>query len=207
MLTGVRLFGVTSPARKRETPLSEMSPTSIQTNPHNIRLWPFCVFNLVLQALFCHLISIYGQNTVLVVLVVVLSRAALGATVVPTPARSPPTPFSAIRSFYGHRYNRGARHPWFSRCRSLDNMYSELISVSNRPSLGVAAWPQLSYFRSCDIPEEAEVSKVQIYGIHGCPEVCREGWSACRVGSSRWGAFLAYGQGTLLHRKTSTHNA
>jgi hypothetical protein len=94
---------LTSPARKRETPLSEMSPTSIQTNPHNIRLWPFCVFNLVLQALLCHPISFHGQNTVLVVLVVVLSRAALGATLVPTPAGSLPTPFSAIRSFYGHR--------------------------------------------------------------------------------------------------------
>jgi hypothetical protein len=54
-------------------------------------------------------------------------------------------------------------------------MYSELISVSNRPSLGVAAWLQPSYFRSCDIPEEAEASKVQIYGIYGCPEVCIEG--------------------------------
>ena len=99
------LLGVTSPARKRETPLSEMSPTSIQTNPHNIRLWPFCLFNLVLQGLLCHLISFHGQNTMLVVLVVVLSRAALGATLVLTPARSLPTPFSAIRSFYGHRYN------------------------------------------------------------------------------------------------------
>jgi hypothetical protein len=102
---------VTSPARKRETPLSEMSPTSMQTKPHNVRLWPFCVFNLVPQALLCRPISFHGQNTVLVVLVVVLSRAALGATLVPTPARSLPTPFSAIRSFYGHRYNRGARHP------------------------------------------------------------------------------------------------
>jgi hypothetical protein len=152
-----------------------MSPTSIQTNPHNIRLWPFCVLDLVLQALFCHQISFHGQNTVLVVLVVVLSRAALGATLVPTPARSLPTPFSAIHSFYGYRYNRGARLSRFSRCRSLDNMYSELISVSSRPSLGVAAWPQPSYFRSCDILEEVEVSKVQIHGIHGCPEVCREG--------------------------------
>ena len=31
---------VTSPARKRETLLSEMSSTSIQTNPHNIRCKP-----------------------------------------------------------------------------------------------------------------------------------------------------------------------
>jgi hypothetical protein len=105
------LLGVTSPARKRETPLSEMSPTSIQTNPHNIRLWPFCVFNLALQALLCHPVYFHAQNTVLAVLVVVLSRAASGATVVPTPARSPPTPFSATRSCYGHRYNRGERHP------------------------------------------------------------------------------------------------
>ena len=108
-----------------------MSPTSIQTNPHNIRLWPFCLFNLVLQGLLCHLISFHGQNTMLVVLVVVLSRAALGATLVPTPARSPATPFSAIRSFYGHRCNQRARRPWFSRCRGLDNMYSKLISVLN----------------------------------------------------------------------------
>ena len=166
---------LTSPVRKRQTPLNEMSPTSIPTNPHSIRVWPFCVFNLMLQALLCHPISFHGQNTLLVVLVVILSRAALGATLVPTPARSPPTPFSAIRSFYGYRCNQRARRPWFSRCPSLHNMYSELISVSNRPSLGVAAWPQPSYFRSCDTLEEVEASKVQIYGIHGCPEVCREG--------------------------------
>ena len=151
-----------------------MSPASVQTNPHNVRLWPFYIFSLALQALFCHLISPHGQNTLLAVLVVVLSRAASGATLVPTPARSPPTPFYATRSFYGHRYNRGARLSRFSRCRGLDNMYSELISVSNRPSLGVAAWLQPSYFRSCDTLEEVEASKVQIYGIHGCPEVCRE---------------------------------
>ena len=64
-------YSLTSPARKRETPLSEMSPTSIQTNPHNIRLWPFCVFSLVLQGLLYHLISFHGRNTMLVVLVVV----------------------------------------------------------------------------------------------------------------------------------------
>ena len=30
---------VTSPARKRETPLSEMNPTWTHTSPHHIRLW------------------------------------------------------------------------------------------------------------------------------------------------------------------------
>jgi hypothetical protein len=68
-----------------------MSPTSYQTNPHNIPLWLFCAFNLVPQALLCRQIFFHGQDTVLVVLVVVLSRAALGATLIPTPAWSLPT--------------------------------------------------------------------------------------------------------------------
>ena len=41
------LLHLTSPARKRETPLSEISPTLIQTNPYNTRLWPFRVSDIV----------------------------------------------------------------------------------------------------------------------------------------------------------------
>jgi hypothetical protein len=165
---------LTSPACKRETRLSEVSPTSQHLLMAFLRMQS-CSPGSPLSS-----ISFHGQNTAHVVLVVVLSRAALEATLVLISAQSPPIPFSTIRSFYSHRYNRSARYPRSSRCRILQNMYSELISVSNRPLLGVAARPQPLYFLSCDVQDEVKVPKVHIYGIHRCPEVYREEQGACR---------------------------
>jgi hypothetical protein len=54
-------------------------------------------------------------------------------------------------------------------------MYSELISVSNGPPLGVTARPQPSYFLCCNVLEEANVSKLQIHGNFRSPEVYGEG--------------------------------
>lgn len=64
-------------------------------------------------------------------------------------------------------------------------MYSELISVSNGPPLGVTACPQPSYFLYCNVAEETKVSKMQMHGDFRSLEVYGEEWGPCRVGSSR----------------------
>ena len=52
-----------------------------------------------------------NEYTVVVVATTVLSRAALGTTLGLTPARSLPTPISAICNCYGNRCNQGAYRP------------------------------------------------------------------------------------------------
>jgi hypothetical protein len=91
---------VTCITRKREMPLSEMNLTSIQTNPHHIHLWACRVCAIVLQAYLYRPEFFDNQNTVVVVATTVMSCAALGATLVLTPARSLPTPFSAFHNCY-----------------------------------------------------------------------------------------------------------
>jgi hypothetical protein len=54
-------------------------------------------------------------------------------------------------------------------------MYSELISVSNGPPLGVTARLQPSYFLSCNVAEEAKASKLHLYGSFRSLEVYGEG--------------------------------
>jgi hypothetical protein len=99
---------LTCTARNRERPLSEMDPASIQINPHHVCLWSCSVCTLALQAFPCHPASCNNQNTVVVAATTVMSRAALGTTLIPTPARPLPTPLSAIYNYCSDRCNRGA---------------------------------------------------------------------------------------------------
>jgi hypothetical protein len=53
-------------------------------------------------------------------------------------------------------------------------MFSELVSVSDRPPLGVTARPQPSYFLCGDVVEEAKVAKLQMHGSFRSLEVYGE---------------------------------
>jgi hypothetical protein len=87
---------LTSPACKRETPLSEMNPTSTQIDPHHIHLWTGSIRIYVSGVCICHPVACDDQNTVFVIEMTVLSHAAPGAALLSAPARSPLVLFSAI---------------------------------------------------------------------------------------------------------------
>ncbi|KAH8621670.1 hypothetical protein IG631_23547 [Alternaria alternata] len=68
-------FYVTCIARRREMPLSEMNPASIQTNPHHIRLSACSVCALVLQAFLYRPTSCDSRNAVVVIATTAMSHA------------------------------------------------------------------------------------------------------------------------------------
>jgi hypothetical protein len=94
--------------RRRQMPLSEMDSTSVRINPHHIHLWTSSVCALVLQILLYRSASCDNRDTVVVVVTTVLSRAALGTTLILTPTRLLPALSSAICNCHGDRRNRGA---------------------------------------------------------------------------------------------------